>query len=69
MTVINLDKLILYNDVWYKLLRYLPEHNVTDKGGTVRMDVLQAWRDYVGTDRDWETHHCIELICLNLLVS
>lgn len=50
MQVINLDKLILHNDVWYKLLRYLPEHNVTDKGGTVRMDVLQAWRDYVGAD-------------------
>ena len=43
-------KLIKHNDVWYKMLRYLPEHNVMDKGGNVRMDVLAGWRDYVGAD-------------------
>jgi len=50
MEVLNLTKLIKHNDVWYKLLRYLPESNVTDKTGRVNMDVLKEWRDYVGAD-------------------
>ena len=50
MEVLNLTKLIKHNDVWYKLLKYLPEHNVTDKTGRVNMDVLKGWRDYVGAD-------------------
>ncbi len=50
MQVLNLTKLIKHNDVWYKLLRYLPESNVTDKTGRVNMDVLKGWRDYIGAD-------------------
>ena len=50
MEVTYLNKLIKHNNVWYKQLKYLPEHNVTDKGGNVRMDVLAMWRDYVGAD-------------------
>jgi len=50
MEVSNVTKLIKHNDVWYKLIRYLPEHNVTDKTGNVRMDVLAGWRDYVGAN-------------------
>jgi len=50
MEILTPNKLIKHNDVWYKLIKYLPEHNVTDKGGTVRMDVLAGWRDYVGAD-------------------
>ena len=50
METLAINKLIKHNDVWYKLLKYLPEHNVVDKNGTVRMDVLAAWRDYIGAD-------------------
>ena len=50
METLTPTKLIKHNDVWYKMLRYLPEHNVMDKGGNVRMDVLAGWRDYVGAD-------------------
>jgi hypothetical protein len=39
-----------HNDKFYQILRYLREHNVTDKNGNINMDMLAAWRDYVGAD-------------------
>ena len=50
METVNLNKLIKHNDVWYKLLRYLPLHNVMGKDGVVKMEALAMWRDYVGAD-------------------
>ena len=50
MQQLNVTKLLKPNDVWYKLIKYLPEHNVTNKGGIVNMEMLAAWRDYVGAD-------------------
>lgn len=50
MEILAINKLIKHNGVWYKLLKYLPEHNVRNKDGTVNMDVLAGWRDYVGAN-------------------
>ena len=42
--------LYLHNDTWYQIIRVLKVHNVSNKDGSVNMEVLKAWRDYVGAD-------------------
>jgi len=43
-------QLYKHGDKWYVILKYIAEHNVRDKDGVVRLDVLSEWRDHVGAD-------------------
>jgi calcineurin-like phosphoesterase family protein len=42
--------LYLHNDTWYQIIRVLKIHNVSNKDGSVNMEVLKAWRDYLDGD-------------------
>jgi hypothetical protein len=39
-----------HNDTWYQIIRALKVHTVSNKDGSVNMDVLKAWRDYLDGD-------------------
>lgn len=43
-------KLYKHNDTWYKILREMPNHNFVDKKGVIQMELLKAWRDWLGAD-------------------
>lgn len=43
-------QLYKHNDTYYKILRDMPSHNFMDKNGTVQMEILKAWRDWLGAD-------------------
>lgn len=45
-----MKQLYKHGDKWYVVVRYLAEHNVRNSDGTVNMNVLEAWRDYVGAN-------------------
>ena len=39
-----------HNEKLYLVLRNMHEHNFQNKDGSVNMNVLKAWRDYLGGD-------------------
>jgi hypothetical protein len=43
-------QLYKHNDTYYKILRDMPSHNFMDKKGVVQMEILKAWRDWLGAD-------------------
>ena len=43
-------QLYKHNDTYYKILREMPSHNFMDKKGVVQMELLKAWRDWIGAD-------------------
>lgn len=43
-------KLYKHNDTWYKILREMPHHNFMDKNGVIKLELLKAWRDWIGGD-------------------
>ena len=43
-------QLYKHNDTYYKILRDMPSHNFKDKKGVVQMEILKAWRDWLGAD-------------------
>ena len=43
-------QLYKHNDTYYKILREIPSHNFMDKKGVVQMELLKAWRDWIGAD-------------------
>ena len=45
-----MKQLMKHNDVWYKVLRYLPEHNVRNSDGSINLDVVREWMLHVGGD-------------------
>jgi len=45
-----MKQLYKHNDTWYQIIRVLKMHNVSNKDGSVNMEVLKAWRDYLGGD-------------------
>lgn len=44
-----------HNDTWYKIIREIPHHNFIDKNDNLNMDILKAWRDYLGGDHVLKT--------------
>lgn len=44
-----ITRLYKHNDTWYKILRITPDHNF-DKNGVKDLELLKAWRDYLGGD-------------------
>lgn len=55
-------QLYRHNDNWYKIIRVLKIHNVSDKNGNLNMEWLKAWRDYLGGDHVLR-HNDAFLIC------
>ena len=45
-----MNQLYFHNDTWYKIIRILKVHNVSNKDGVVNMEVLKAWRAYLNGD-------------------
>lgn len=43
-------QLYKHNDTYYKILRTMPHHNFMDKKGVIQMELLKAWRDWLGAD-------------------
>jgi len=43
-------QLMKHNDVWYKVIKYLPEHSVRNKDGSINLDVVREWMLHVGGD-------------------
>lgn len=43
-------QLYKHNDTYYKILRTMPSHNFMDKKGVIQMELLKAWRDWLGGD-------------------
>jgi hypothetical protein len=39
-----------HGDKLYLVIRNIPEHNFKNKDGTINLEVLKAWRDYLGGD-------------------
>jgi hypothetical protein len=46
-----------HNDKLYLVIRIIPEHNFQNKDGSINMDVLKAWRDYLGGDHVLKQHN------------
>lgn len=55
-------QLYKHNDNWYKIIRVLKIHNVSDKNGNLNMEWLKSWRDYLGGDHVLR-HNDAFLIC------
>jgi len=45
-----LTQLYKHNDTWYKILRQTPAHTFEKQHGVIDMELLKAWRDYLGGD-------------------
>jgi len=45
-----MKQLFKHNDKLYLILRDIASHNFENKDGSLNMDVLKAWRDYLGGD-------------------
>lgn len=43
-------KLFYNNDTYYVVLRELKTHQVSNSNGSINMEVLKAWRDYLNGD-------------------
>lgn len=46
----HMFQLYKHNDTYYKILRDIPSHNFMDKKGVIQMELLKAWRDWIGAD-------------------
>jgi len=55
-------QLYQHNDNWYKIIRSIRIHNVSDKNGNLDMEYLKAWRDYLRGDHVLR-HNDVFLIC------
>ena len=55
-------QLYQHNDNWYKIIRAIKVHNVSEKNGNLNMEWLKAWRDYLGGDHVLR-HNDVFLIC------
>lgn len=42
--------LFKHNDKLYVVIRAMAFHNFENKNGSINMEVLKAWRDYMGCD-------------------
>jgi hypothetical protein len=45
-----MKQLFKFNDKLYVIIRSMALHNFENKDGSINMDVLKAWRDYLGCD-------------------
>ena len=45
-----MKKLFYNNDTYYVVLRELKVHQVSNSNGSINMEVLKAWRDYLNGD-------------------
>jgi hypothetical protein len=45
-----MKRLFYNNDTYYVVLRELKVHQVSNSNGSINMEVLKAWRDYLGGD-------------------
>lgn len=45
-----MKRLFYNNDTYYVVLRELKTHQVSNSNGSINMEVLKAWRDYLGGD-------------------
>jgi hypothetical protein len=45
-----MKKLFYNNDTYYVVLRELKTHQVSNSNGSINMEVLKAWRDYLNGD-------------------
>ena len=45
-----MKKLFYNNDTYYVVLRELKVHQVNNSNGSINMEVLKAWRDYLNGD-------------------
>jgi hypothetical protein len=45
-----MKQLFKFNDKLYVIIRAMAFHNFENSNGSINMDVLKAWRDYLGCD-------------------
>jgi len=45
-----MKQLFKHNDKLYVIIRSMAFHNFENSNGSINMDVLKAWRDYLGCD-------------------
>jgi|EP01052_Picozoa_sp_SAG31_P045580 hypothetical protein len=45
-----MKKLFYNNDTYYVVLREIKVHQVSNSNGSINMEVLKAWRDYLNGD-------------------
>jgi hypothetical protein len=45
-----MKQLFKFNDKLYVIIRSMAFHNFENSNGSINMDVLKAWRDYLGCD-------------------
>ncbi len=45
-----MKQLFKFNDKLYVIVRDMATHNFENKNGSINMEVLKAWRDYLGCD-------------------
>lgn len=45
-----MKRLFYNNDTYYVVLRELKVHQVSNSNGSINMEVLKAWRDYLDGD-------------------
>jgi hypothetical protein len=55
-------QLYKHNDTWYQVIRPIYVHSVSDKNEVVNMELLKAWRDYLGGDHVLRQNN-VFLIC------
>jgi hypothetical protein len=51
-----MKQLFKHNDKLYLILRDMAFHNFENKDGSINMEVLKAWRDYLGGDHVLKQH-------------
>jgi len=45
-----MKQLFKHNDKLYVIIRNMASHNFENKDGSINMEVLKEWRDYLGCD-------------------
>jgi hypothetical protein len=45
-----MKQLFKFNDKLYVIIRAMAFHNFENSNGSINMEVLKAWRDYLGCD-------------------
>ena len=45
-----MKKMFYNNDTYYVVLREFKGHQVSNSNGSINMEALKAWRDYLGGD-------------------